>query len=263
MEKNYSIGVFDSGVGGTTVLKEIVNLLPEENILYYGDSGNAPYGEKSLSELQRLCLKIMDFFIARNCKAVVIACNTATAAALEIIKEKFTIPVIGVIEPGAKSAINTSKNKSIGVLSTPFTAKSNAYADAIGKIDKTVSVSQEGCSELCPMIENGWETYENGKDILKSHINQLSKDADTLVLGCTHYPIVRSDIAKIFCGNIVDPARETALELQSTLKELNLLNDSKTAGTISFFVSGDVDKFKKIAEKFLGFKIENMAQVEK
>lgn len=263
MKKNYSIGVFDSGVGGTTVLKEIVNLLPNENILYYGDSGNAPYGEKSSEEIQRLCLKIMDFFVANNCKAVVIACNTATAASLQIINEKYSLPVIGVIDPGAKSAVNASKSKSVGILSTPFTAKSNAYANAIGKITSEVKVYQEGCPELCPMIENEWESYDNREEVLRNHISKFPEDADTLVLGCTHYPIARGDVAKIFSGNIVDPAKETALELQKTLKELGLLTDSTSTGTIDFFVSGDMDKFRRIAEKFLGFNIKSMVQVEK
>lgn len=263
MKKNYNIGVFDSGVGGTTVLKEIINLLPNENIIYYGDSGNAPYGEKTSTEIQRLCLKIMDFLMANNCKAVVIACNTATAASLEVIKEKFSLPVIGVINPGAKSAVNASINKCVGVLSTPFTAKSNAYADAIAKINDTVKVYQEGCPELCPMIENEWESYADREEVLKNHISQFPKNVDTVVLGCTHYPIVRGDVAKIFCGNIVDPARETALELQKTLKELDLLTDSTNTGTLDFFVSGDMDKFRKVAEKFLGLNIKNMFQVEK
>lgn len=263
MDNNFNIGVFDSGVGGTTVLKEILNALPNENILYYGDSGNSPYGEKSLEVLQNLCLKIMDFFMKNRCKAVVIACNTATAASLDIIHQKYNIPVIGVINPGAISAINTSSTKNIGVLSTPFTAKSNAYANAIRKIDKNIRVYQEGCSELCPMIENDWESYKNGDEILKKHIAVFPKCVDTIILGCTHYPIIRKDVSRIFNKNIVDPAKETTLELQKILKELNLLNSSKEKGKLEFFVSGDIEKFKKVAEKFLEINISNIYKVEK
>lgn len=263
MDNKFNIGVFDSGVGGTTVLKEIINILPNENILYYGDSGNSPYGEKSLEVLQKLCLKIMDFFIGKNCKAVVIACNTATAAALDIIHKNYTIPVIGVINPGASSAINVSSSKNIGVLSTPFTAKSNAYFNAIKKVDESINVYQEGCPELCPMIENDWESYNDRIEILKKHIGALPKNIDTIILGCTHYPIIRKDIDKLFTKNIVDPAKETSIELQKTLKQLNLLNSSKEKGKIEFFVSGDIEKFKKVAETFLNIKITNIYQVEK
>ena len=263
MNNNFNIGVFDSGVGGTTVLKAIINALPNENILYYGDNGNAPYGERTLEDIQRLCLKIMEFFKVNNCKAVVIACNTATAASLEIINERYNIPVIGVINPGAKSAIKASKSRNIGVLSTPFTAKSNAYANAIKKLDDSITVYQEGCSELCPMIENSWETYENREEILKNHISTFPETVDTVVLGCTHYPIIREDIAKLFTKTIVDPAKETAIELQKTLEKLNLLNSSTEKGKIDFFVSGEIEKFKKVAEKFLGFKIDNIYQVDK
>ncbi|MEJ6466086.1 glutamate racemase [Fusobacterium ulcerans] len=263
MKKNYNIGVFDSGVGGTTVLKRIIELLPNENIIYYGDNGNAPYGEKTIKEIQGFCLDIMDFFMMNNCKAVVIACNTATAASLELIKEKYTVPVIGVISPGAKSAVEASTNKCIGVLSTPFTAASNAYADEIAKYSKTAKVYQEGCPELCPMIEAGWETFEDRETIIKNHISKFPRNVDTVVLGCTHYPIAKEDIARNFCGNIVDPARETSVALYNTLKNSNLLSDSDTKGKIDFFVSGDKDKFRKVAEQFLGFEIKTLYRIEK
>lgn len=258
MKKNSSIGVFDSGVGGTTILKEILKALPHENIIYYGDSGNAPYGQKSKEEIQKLCCDIMDFFITNNCKAVVIACNTATAAAIDKLKANYSIPIIGVISSGAYGAAKITKNNRINILATPFTVSSNAYITELEKLSKNFTITQEGCPEFCPMIESGWENYDNRFDILQKHFAKLSKDADTLVLACTHYPIIRKDIEKYFSGNIVDPAKETALELYSLLESNNNLNNSDKMGKLDFFVTGNRENFKKVAEKFLGFEIKNI-----
>lgn len=263
MNNQYNIGVFDSGVGGTTVLKEIINLLPNENILYYGDSGNSPYGEKTTEEIQQLCRKIIYFFTSRNCKVVVIACNTATAAALQYLQKEFDIPILGVITAGAKTAVEITKNNSINILSTSFTALSKAYTREIEKLSKDVEVYQEGCPQFCPMIEKGWETFDDREEILKEHMNKLPTKSDTLILGCTHYPMIREDIEKHFKGNIVDPAKETAIELKELLISKTMLNPSKTTGNIVFFVSGDPARFKKIAEKFLQFEIKNLFKVDK
>lgn len=261
--ENQSIGVFDSGVGGTTVLKEILSILPNENIFYYGDSKNSPYGQKSAEEIQELCYKILDFFTTNGCKAVVVACNTATAAALDILKERYSIPIIGVIHAGAKGAIRATKNRKINILATPFTVTSFAYIKELEKFSKSLTVTQEGCPEFCPMIESGWETHSDRYEILESHFENLSKEADTLVLACTHYPIIREDIEKYFSGNIVDPAKETALELYSALKLRDCLNSSSKKGKIDFFINGDKENFKQIAEKFLGFEIQNIYSVDK
>ncbi len=263
MSQNLSIGVFDSGVGGTTILKEILLLLPQENIIYYGDSGNAPYGEKSVEEIQNFCSKILDFFMKNGCKAVVIACNTATAAALDKLTVEYSIPIIGVITPGAKGAMKVTKNKKINILATPFTVSSHCYIKELDKFSSSLSIFQEGCPELCPMIENGWDSYPDREEILKNHISKLSKSADTLILGCTHYPIIENDIKKYFSGTIVDPAKETAIDLKNLLKKKKLLNSSGKKGSLDFFISGNIDSFKNIVEKFLGFSIKNIYPVEK
>jgi len=263
MLQKQSIGVFDSGVGGTTILKEILTLLPHENIIYYGDSGNAPYGQKTTEEIQKLCCKILDFFTANNCKAVVIACNTATAAALERLTTLYSVPIIGVIAAGAKGAIKVTKNNKINILATPFTVASTAYVKELEKFSKKLSITQEGCPEFCPMIESDWESHPDRDEILKSHMAKLSTEADTLILGCTHYPIIKNDIQKYFKGTIIDPAKETALALQGLLRLGNLLNPSDKKGSLDFFVTGDKDVFKKIAEKFLGFEIKNIYLVDK
>ncbi|STO31828.1 Glutamate racemase [Fusobacterium necrogenes] len=261
MTNKQSIGIFDSGVGGTTILKEILSILPHENILYYGDSKNSPYGQKNTQEIKDLCYKILDFFMEKNCKVVVIACNTATAAALESLKKRYPIPIIGVINAGVKEALKLTKNKNIAILATPFTVSSRAYIKELTKFSTNILISQEGCPEFSTMIEIGWEKFKNREELLKQHISKLSKEADTLILGCTHYPLIRKDIEKQFSGNIVDPAVETALELFNLLKFNNNLNNSDSSGDLNFFISGDKNSFKIIAEKFLGLKINNIYSI--
>lgn len=256
-KKNYKIGVFDSGLGGVTVLKRLLKDLPYEEYIYYGDSGNAPYGSgKTKEEIQNLCAKIMDFLIQNNCKVIVIACNTATVAALEYLKEKYSIPIIGIIDSGAKIAVQSSSLKKVAVFSTEFTANSNAYKNTIQKYDKDFEVTQIACKEFCPMIERGWEIFNDNQEILEKYINKIPNDVDTLVLGCTHYPIIEDYIKRKFNKIILDPAVELSFELKKLLESFNILNDNKIKKNPVFFTTGELDKFKSIAEKFLGEEIE-------
>lgn len=261
MKKKYNIGVFDSGVGGTTVLKQVIKLLPNENIIYYADSLNSPYGEKSKEEIVAISKNIVDFFIANDCKLIIIACNTATAGALDYLEKNYSIPIIGVIKNGAISSIKTTKNNKIGILATSFTVKSKAYLNIIKKYSENIHISQQECPEFCPMIENGWSSFENRYELLKKYITNLDKDIDTLILGCTHYPLIKKDIEIFFKGNIIDPAFETAIEVEKTLNNLNLKNSTNLRGNIKFYVSGNLEKFKNIAESFLGFNIENIEKI--
>jgi glutamate racemase len=259
--KDYSIGVFDSGVGGITVLKQIKLLLPNEDIIYFGDNGNAPYGDRDKTQIEQLSVNIADFLIKHHCKAIVIACNTATAAAVETIRKKYSnIPVIGVIEPGARMAVQASQNKKIGVMATQFTVNTKSYMKEIEKFKNDNQVYQVGCKPLCPMIETGWESFDNRDEVIKEFINQLPEDIDTLVLGCTHYPIIQKDISKYFKGTIVDPALESAKELKKQLEDNSLLADRKE-GKLNFYVSGEKEKFQRVAEKFLGMSIDNLSQI--
>lgn len=255
--KNEKIGIFDSGLGGMTVLKQLINLLPNENYLYYGDSGNAPYGTgKTKEDIQKLCSKIIEFFINNNCKYVVIACNTATIAAYEYLKEKYNIPMIGIIEAGAMSTLAHTKNKKIAVFSTEFTAKSNAYKDKINFFDRDIEVEQIACTEFASMIEKGWETFDDRDELMKKYATKVPKDVDIIVLGCTHYPLIVEDFKKCFSVPIIDPAIELSLQVKKYLLENNLLNENKQRGNTTFFTTGDLQKFKSTAEKFLGEKIE-------
>lgn len=256
------IGVFDSGVGGITVLKEIIKVFPKEEIIYYGDNKNAPYGEKTVENIRELCLKIGEFLVLNKVDAIVIACNTATAASLEALKNRFPhIPVIGVIEAGAKTASKATMNNFIGVIATPATVKMNAYPKSFQIIDHDISVIQEGCSKLCPMIESGWENTLENEAIIKTYIKRIPEKVDTLVLGCTHYPIIRETIEKYFRGQIVDPAKETAVLLKKELFLNSVETNKNNKGTCDFYVSGEIKKFKKVAGNFLGKNIENIYQI--
>ena len=257
------IGVFDSGVGGITVLKEINKIFPKERIIYYGDNKNAPYGEKTVENIRELCLKIGEFLVLNKVDAIVIACNTATAASLETLKNRFPhIPVIGVIEAGAKTASETTVNNCIGVIATPATVAMNAYQKSFNLINPKISVFQKGCSQLCPIIEAGWKNTIENEAVVETYINSISKKVDTLVLGCTHYPIIRETIARYFKGNIVDPAKETAVFLKKEFLLNSLKINENDNGSCEFYVSGEIKKFKEVAENFLGGKIEKIYQIE-
>lgn len=259
------IGVFDSGVGGLSVLKKIKEKIDFADVIYYGDSMNSPYGSKSIKEIQELCLNIGEFLIDNQVDIIVIACNTATAAALDTLRERFTsIPIIGVVQPGAAMAIKQSKNKKIGVLSTPLTAKSGIYEKVIKTLNPKYEVFQKGCDLLCPMIERGWEDNDRNTKLLKSYVDQLPKDIDTLILGCTHYPLIRGEIEKLIDKKIVDPAEETAMHVLFELNKLALKNGLKKSRkekiNIDYFVTGDIDRFKKVGERFLGEELSNIYQ---
>lgn len=259
------IGIFDSGVGGLSVLKKIKEKIDFANVIYYGDSMNSPYGSKTIKEIQNLSLKIGEFLIDNQVDIIVVACNTATAASLDILKERFTsIPIIGVIQPGAAMAIKQSKNKKIGVLSTPLTAKSGIYEKIIKTLNPKYEVYQKGCDLLCPMIERGWESSDKNTALLKAYIDQLPNDIDTLILGCTHYPLIREEIEKLVDKKIVDPAEETAMYVLFELNKLALKNGVKKSRkqkiNIDYFVTGDIEKFKKVGEKFLREELSNIYQ---
>lgn len=253
----YKIGIFDSGVGGLTVLKEIQNLNKNLEIIYYADTKNSPYGNKTLEEVKSFCKNITQFFIDNHVDLIVIACNTATIASIDFLRTLTNIPIIGVINPGASNAISLTKNNKIGVLATPLTVKSNAYKNEISAFNKNIDIFQKGCKDLCPMIENGWETFSNRKKILKSYIDELPSDIDTLILGCTHYPLITKDIEEIFSGNIINPAKYTSIQVN---EQLNLIRTSAsyTKERIDFFISGEIKEFQNIAEQFLNEKISTI-----
>ncbi len=259
------VGVFDSGVGGLTVLQEIKKLPIPLEVIYYGDSFRAPYGSREAEEIKQFSYEIAEFLSNNQVDIIVIACNTATVASIEHLKKEFPhITVIGVINPGAVAAIEATNNNKIGIISTVLTAKTNAYKTEIQNINNNMEVYQQGCEALCPMVEAGWETHEDRMSILEGYITELPADIDTLVLGCTHYPIFTEDAAKIFKGSIINPAFKTtelvyeALDKKFDLKNKIFDNNDKT---ITFFTSGELELFKSVAEKFLGSSVDSLFRV--
>lgn len=258
--KNEKIGIFDSGLGAMSVLKEVRNILPNENYIYYGDSANAPYGSgKTDKDIQVLCENVVKFFINNNCKTIILASNTGTIAAIDYLQEKYKdVHIIGIIDSAIEIVVKKAReaNKKVAVMSTKFTADSHTYRDFIQKQDKDIEVVEIGCVEFASMIEKGWENFDNADELLNKYTGMIPKDYSTLILGCTHYPLILEEIKKYFKGEIVDPARELALYLKELLTKENLLSDNKEKGKTIFFVSGELEKFVPAAEKFLNEKVE-------
>lgn len=260
MDKKFNIGIFDSGVGGVSVLKKIIKLLPNENIIYFGDTKNVPYGGKTKEEIQKLSRRIVEFLILNNCKVIVIACNTASIAALEMFKAQCNIPVVGIIDAGV-TAVSLKNYDEISILGTPFTVESGEHIKKIKKKNKKMKINTIACEELCPMIEGGWDSFENRYEVLAEYMSHIPKSSKALLLACTHYPFIMDDIRKRFEGDIIDPSEECARELFKVLKKEDILNSEKNKGKIEFYVTGDKDSFKSKAEKFLGTKIEDIYKV--
>lgn len=259
MNKESSIGIFDSGIGGLTILKKIRELLPRENIIYYGDWKNNPYSEKSKEDIQNLSVKIMEFLIRNNCKAVVIGCSIFSAASLKFLQERYDIPIIGMIDGGVKSAVLESRNKEIAVMGSAFTIKSNVYEENIKKICPEANVYQISCKALCTMLEKGWENYPERMEVLGGYLKEIPKSVDTLILGGTHYPFILEDIKKFFTKKIVDSSTESAIELFRVLGQKDLLREGYKKGRIEFYINGDKDGFKRVAERlFETDEINNM-----
>ena len=259
-----SIGVFDSGIGGLTVLKEIRKVLPNEKIFYFGDTARVPYGEKTKELITRYSKEIVEFLLDKEVSAIVVACNTATALALEELKKTFKIPIIGVIKAGAKTAINTTKSGNIGVIGTKATVNSKRYEEEIKKLSENVKVIAKACPLFVPAVEEGILDGKLVDQIIKTYLDDFEKEIDTLILGCTHYPLLKSAIGEIYTNlNIVDPARETALDLKEILEEKNLLkNDATKNKEVKYYVTDGKDKFKEIGIMFLDENIEKVELVK-
>lgn len=247
------IGVFDSGVGGLTVAREIMNQLPNENIVYFGDTARVPYGSKSKETIITFSRQIVDFLRTKNVKAIVVACNTASALAVEELKKENDIPIIGVVKPGAKTASETTVNKKIGVIGTEATVNSGIYSQYLRKINPEVQVYSKACPLFVPLVEENWLYDSVTIEIAERYLSELiGYGIDTLVLGCTHYPLLRHTLQKVVGDKVrlVNPAYETAITLKKVLeeKQLNRLsweNDHK------FYVSDGAEKFKAFANTIL------------
>lgn len=259
MKKNAPIGVFDSGVGGLTVAKEIMRALPGESIVYYGDTARVPYGTKSPETVTAYSRQIAKFLMSQQVKAMVVACNTISALALETIKQEFDVPFIGVVKPGAKVAAQATKNKKIGVIATEGTIASGMYEDFLKSTNPEVEVYGKACPLFVPLAEECWLNDPVTKQVAERYLAELKeKQIDTLVLGCTHYPLLRKVIGEVMGEKVtlVNPAYETAQELRYILEDNHILKDAKEAPVHKFYVSDGAEKFRRIANMILPCDIE-------
>lgn len=258
MSCDLPIGVFDSGVGGLTVAKEIMKQLPNEQIIYFGDTARVPYGSKSKEIVTMYARQIIRFLLTKNVKAIVIACNTATAFALDTVKQEFNIPIIGVVKPGAKTAAETTKNGNIGVIGTEGTIRSGIYNEFLGGISENLHVFGKACPLFVPLVEEGWIEDPVTREVATRYISELlSKDIDTLVLGCTHYPLLHDTIQGVVGSEVtlVNPAYETARTLRTGLINKGLTCENKRSAEHIFYVSDGAEKFRDFANTILPCEI--------
>ena len=267
MDKNAPIGVFDSGVGGLTVAREIMRQIPNERIVYFGDTARVPYGSKSKDNIIKFSRQIIRFLQTENVKAIVIACNTASALALDEMQQEFDLPILGVVKPGAKVAVETTANKRIGLIGTEANIRSGVYTRYIKSLDDEAKVFEKACPLFVPLVEEGWLHDDITLQVASRYLEELKeKDIDTLIMGCTHYPLIRSTIRKVMGDkvNLVNPAYETAIELKNLLERDNLANKGDVDSPSSmyrFYVSDAEEKFKLFANSILPFDITMTKQI--
>ncbi len=261
---SFRVGVFDSGLGGLSVCSSIMRILPNESILYFADNAHVPYGERPLEQIHEFALEITKFLISKGANAIVMACNMSSAVALpdaQLLNPE--LPVIGVIEPGAKSAIKATDGNPIGVLATTGTVKSDAYPKTIGLLNPNIKVIQVACPKFVPLVESGKFDSPEAQEAAQLYVEPLLKEGcRTIILGCTHYPFLRKAIEKA-AGNdvtIIDPAEETALTLKDCLTG-DCAGTNVLEGEHEFFTSGSADDFVTIGEGFLGRKIDLVNRV--
>lgn len=253
------IGVFDSGVGGLTVVREIANLLPEETVIYLGDTANLPYGDKSPEIVRGYSEANARFLMGFDVKVIVVACNTASSVALDALKANYEAPIIGVIDPAAKGALYATRNRSVGVIGTNGTVKSDVYRKTLESMDRDVRVFSKACPLFVPLIEEGFIDHPATGLIAEEYLAEFrDKGADTLILGCTHYPLIRDVIAKVLPDvKLVDSATSTAKDLQSVLDGNRMLNTAGAGITSYKFYATDItEKLNMLAERILGVPVQ-------
>ena len=258
------IGVFDSGVGGLTVLRELRRQIPGESLVYLGDTARVPYGTKSSPTVLRYSHEAARFLLAQRVKLLVVACNTASAVALDELSERYQVPVIGVIEPGAKRALEVTRNGRIGIIGTEGTVRSGAYERALRAIRPDVEVFAAACPLFVPLAEEGWACHEIARLAAREYLAVLlDQGIDTLVLGCTHYPLLKQTLHEVAgpAVQLVDSARETAKAVACRLEEQQLLHQSPTTAPPRYFVTDIPDRFERVGGSFLGERLQSVTTV--
>lgn len=261
MSNSAPIGVFDSGMGGLTVVREMISQLPNESIIYFGDTARVPYGPKSPDTVLRYSREITSYLRGEGIKALVIACNTATAHALPALREEFDLPIVGVIEPGARAAVSATKSRHVGVIGTAGTIKSRAYEKEIIKLLPDAQITAQACALFVPLVEEGWVDTEPTRAIARNYLAPLvTAEVDTLVLGCTHYPLMKTVIGNVVGRDVrlIDSAYETAREAGEVLRANGLENSTPNQARYRFIASDAPDTFLGLAQRFLGSAIDRV-----
>nr|WP_275444463.1 glutamate racemase [Paenibacillus sp. ACRRX] len=256
-----AIAMLDSGVGGLTVVKEVMRQLPREKIIYFGDTARSPYGPRSSEEVRLFTRQIVDYLIQYQPKMIVIACNTAAAVALEDIRQHVSVPVVGVIHPGARAAISATKSGYIGVIGTDVTVKSGAYVQALRRLSPHVEVISQSCPQFVPLVEKGMYRSEETWSVVRESLDAVrATPIDTLVLGCTHYPFLTEPIQEVMGSGVelINSAEETAREVSTILQDKNQLAEKDDMPVHQFFCSGDQEMFQRIAKEWLGDQIQDI-----
>ncbi len=252
------IGIFDSGIGGLTVARAIYERLPSERTIYFGDTARVPYGPKSPETVRRYSREILDWLLGQGVKAVVVACNTSTAHALEALRAASPVPVLGVIEPGSRAAVAAAPRGSIGVIGTAGTIASDAYGRAIRSLRPDATVVQQPCPLLVPLVEEGWFEHPASRLVAEEYLGPMrAARVEALVLGCTHYPLLKPLLAEVMGPGVtlVDSAEETARALAEVLAESGLAAPGGGPGTHRFVVSDDQPRFLQVGSRFLGERL--------
>jgi len=264
MSNAAAIGVFDSGMGGLTVVRELMLQLPNESIIYFGDTARVPYGPKSPDTVLRYSREITSYLKGEGVKTLVVACNTATAHALPALRREFDMPIVGVIEPGARAAATATKTKRVGVIGTAGTIKSRAYEKEIRKLLPDVEVTAQACALFVPLVEEGWLDSEVTHAVARNYLASIvSAEVDTLVLGCTHYPLMKTVIGNVVGRDVrlIDSAQETARQAAEILREHGLENETPDGARYRFIASDAPDTFLGLGERFLGSPIDRVEKV--
>ncbi len=265
MNRTNPIGFFDSGIGGLTVVRAVTNLMPNENIVYFGDTARVPWGNKSNDTIIEYSIQAANFLLKKNIKLLVVACNTASSVALNELRKVLTVPVIGMIEPGSQMALAESQNRKIGVIGTYATINNKAYSKQLKKLDPKVQVYEKACPLFVPLVEEGMTNHKAVELIAREYLTELKeKNIDTLILGCTHYPLLRDTIQKVIGKKVrlIDSGTPAVKIVEDYLNGRQLRNNSVHEGQHEYYVSDLPAKFKAIAERFLGKKIKNINKVE-
>jgi glutamate racemase len=261
------IGVFDSGVGGLTVLAELQKRLPDEPMVYLGDNARTPYGPRPADEVRRFTLEAVDWLLEQDVKLLVLACNTATARALDDVRDRSEVPVVGVVRPGAVAAASATRSRHVGVIATAGTVESGAYHDAIVEADPSIGVVQLACPELVPIVEAGILDGLRAETVLRAYLEPMvaaDPAMDTLLLGCTHYPLLREPIARIVGDSVavVDSAFTTALAVEDLLDALGARAPSSVVPAHRVATTGDVAAFVTVADRLFGGRLPSVESVE-